>query len=91
VNYLRFVQCKEPGIERLREESKEEIIILFRCRLPCICQFTFGKDSVVGTETCYGLNYPRIEANLGEFFLMSIRALGPTQLPVKWVPSLSRN
>jgi len=69
VNYLRFIQCKEPGMERLREESKKEIIILFGFRLQGICQFTVGKDSIVGTERCYGLDCPRIEAKLGKFFI----------------------
>ena len=41
---------------------------MFRCRLQGICQLTVGKDSIVGTESCYGLDYPRIEAKLRQFF-----------------------
>ena len=39
-----------------------------------------GQDSVVGIATRYGLDGPH----------PSRLALGPTQLPIQWVPVLSR-
>ena len=45
--------------------------------------------SVVGIATRYRLDSPGIESQCGRDFLHPSRlALGPTQLPVKWVPSL---
>ena len=46
---------------------------------------------VVGITTGYGLNSPGIESRLWrDFPYLSRPALGHTQPPVQWVPSLSR-
>ena len=45
-----------------------------------------GPGSVVSIATGYGLDSPGIESRWGQDF----PHLGPTQLPVQWVPGLSR-
>ena len=50
-----------------------------------------GQDSSVGIATCYGLGGLGIESQCGRDLLHpSGPALGPTQPPIQWVPSLSR-
>ena len=49
-----------------------------------------GPGSSVGTATDYGLDGPGSNAGGYEIFRPSRPALGPTQLPVQWVPCLSR-
>jgi hypothetical protein len=50
---------------------------------------TVGRDSVVGIATRYGRDGPGIESRWGRDFPHPSRpALGPTQPPIKWVPSL---
>jgi len=49
-----------------------------------------GLDSSVRIATCYGLDGPEIESRWRRDFPHPSRpALGPTQPPIKWVPSLS--
>ena len=48
-----------------------------------------GRDSSVSIKTCYGLDGLGIESRWGwDFPYLSRTALGPTQLPIQWVPSL---
>ena len=49
-----------------------------------------GPGSSVSIATDYGLDGPGLNAGGNEIFRPSRPALGPTQLPVKWVPGLSR-
>jgi len=49
-----------------------------------------GRDNVVGIMTRYGLEGPGIESPWKrDFPHPSITALGPTQLPIRWVPGIS--
>ena len=52
--------------------------------------FCCGPFSAVGIETDYGLDGPGSSPGGNKIFRPSRQALGSTQLPVKWVPSLSR-
>ena len=48
-----------------------------------------SRDSSVGIATRYGLEGPVIESRWGrDFPHLSRPALGPTQLPVQWVPGV---
>jgi hypothetical protein len=48
-----------------------------------------GRDSVVIRATLYGMDGPGIESRWEpDFPQQSIPGLGPTQLPVQWVPGL---
>jgi len=53
------------------------------------CCFTWAGSSV-SIATDYGLDGPGSNPNVDEIFRPSRPALGPTEPPVKWVPSLSR-
>ena len=54
------------------------------------CLTSLGPDRSVDIATDYGLDAPGSNASGDETFRLSRPALGPTQLPVKWVPGLSR-
>jgi hypothetical protein len=60
--------------------------------LECKCAVTklnWGRDSVVGIATRYGLDGPGIESRWGRDFPHPSRpALWPTQPPIQWVPGL---
>ena len=49
-----------------------------------------GPGSSVGIATDYGLDGPGSDPGVDEIFRPSRQALGPTQLPIKCVPGLSR-
>jgi hypothetical protein len=53
--------------------------------------YLVGRYSAVSIATRYGLEGLGIESRLGrDFPHLSRQALGPTQLPIRWVPCLSR-
>lgn len=68
------------------------LCITFRPTLPQVC---FSKDSgnVVGLMTELSVGQPRFDFRQGSWIsLLSIASrlhLGPTQLPLQWVPSIS--
>jgi len=49
-----------------------------------------GPSSSAGIATDYGLDSPGSNPGEDEIYRLSRPALGSTQPPVKWVPSLSR-
>ena len=49
-----------------------------------------GPGSSVGIVTDYGIDGPGSNPLADEIFRPSRPALGPTQLPVKWVPCISQ-
>ena len=59
------------------------------CYLLSTLQLTvWSPDSSVGIAARYGLEGPRIDSRWGPH--PSIPVLGPTLLPIQWVPGLSR-
>ena len=66
-----------------------DFIILLQQNATYLLQ-TCGPGSSVGIATDYGLDGPGSNPGGDEIFRPSKPALGPTQLPVQWVPGLSR-
>jgi hypothetical protein len=62
----------------------------FLLGIPANVDLICGSGRSVGIETDYGLDGPRSNTGVDEIFRPSRPALGPTQPPVKWVPSISR-
>ena len=72
-------------------------VVLYVCMYVCkyVCVYIYiciysGPGSSVGRAIDYGLGGPGSNPGEDEIFRSSRSALGPTQSPVKWVPSLSR-
>ena len=62
----------------------------FSASLEILCMLDCGPGSSVGIAADYGLDGPGSNPGGDEIFRPSRPALGSTQLPVKWVPGLSR-
>ena len=62
----------------------------YSCLFCCAYTSGCGPGSSVGIATDYGLDGPGSNPGGDEVFRPSRPALGPTQLPVQWVPGLSR-
>ena len=62
----------------------------FSCLNRLIYPSASGPGSSVGIATYYGLDGPRSNPGGDEIFRPSRPALRPNQLPVQWVPGLSR-
>jgi len=57
----------------------------------CLLAVFLGWDSSVNVATHYGLDGPGTESRSRQDFLHLFRlALGPTQLPIRWVPGFSQ-
>jgi hypothetical protein len=73
-------------------DSISIVVRLFALLINTEClSMEWGRDSVVGIATRYGLDGPGIESRWGRDFSHTSRpALGPTLPPIQWVPGLSR-
>jgi hypothetical protein len=81
------VAVKLRSVNHVERLSKQAIVLILWHIRP-LCK---GRDSSVGIATRYGLDGPGIESRWGRDFPQPSRpALGPTQLPIQWVPGLSR-
>jgi hypothetical protein len=74
--------CRITGKKGGNLESVDFVTVFERKR---------GRDSSVGIANRYGLDGPVIESRWGrDFPHPSKPTLGPIQLPIQWVPGLSR-
>ena len=80
-NYELWTQL----LAAIQQDSAQIYVILKIGKL----QWTINDSSSVGIATDYGLDGPGSNPCGDEIFRPSKRALGPTQPPVQWVPSLS--
>ena len=74
-----YVNCIEMYIHRIYSTFYTYIYI-----------YIYGPGSSVSIVTDYGLDGPGSNPGRDEIFRLSRPALGPTQLPVKWVLGLSQ-
>jgi len=66
------------------------IVCVLLVGLSVVQKMSCGPGSSVGIATNYGLNGPGSNPGGDEILRPSKPTLGPTHLPVKWVPGLSR-
>jgi hypothetical protein len=82
-----------------RNCDEESAVWGVKCVIVCSCasllcssvlqNWKVGRDSSVGIATRYGLDGTGIESRWGRDFPHPSRpSLGPTQLPIQWVPGL---
>jgi len=65
-------------------------VLYLHCHFHNLLSQRRGPGSSVGIATKYGLDGPGSNPGVDEIFRQSRPELGPTQPPVKWVMSLSR-
>ena len=86
-----------PVCWRCAVEEETSSHVLFECEALATLGHTYlgsfflgGPGSSVGKATEYGLDHLGSNPGGDEIFRPSRPALGPTQLPVKWLPGLSQ-
>jgi hypothetical protein len=82
---------KQTCAGRLRSENGEKTGTIGHRTFRLNSLTSVGRDSLVGTATCYGLEGPGIESWCGRDFPHPFTpALWHTQPPIQWVPGLCR-
>jgi hypothetical protein len=80
---------KSKELQRLADDTQKSLYFTYTFYLWDLT-ITEGRDSSVGIAIRYGLDGPGIESRWGrDFPRPSVPVLGPTQLPIQWVPGLS--